>query len=346
MSPPAVLHVLPHPGGGGETYLRQLETIPGFHFERLPLTERGRAVEVPAGLRRLRRAIPRHDLVHVHGDSAALASLPLIGKRPTLITLHGSHLLRRASDPMGAAVRAGIRRAFVRADGVIAVSESELEFARGLAGKAVDRVELIRNGVPDPDPVSEEDRLGTRDRLGLGPESVAALFVGELSERKQPVQFAQAVRTARRESPELVGLLAGDGPLRRTLEPLQDDGLRLLGERDDIERLLAAADLFVLPSLWEGLPYALLEAMAAGRATLVSDGPGNPDAVGETGLVFPTGDVASMATSLSRLAGDSELRGSLGRAALERVRERFTLSGMTEATARAYERALNRGADR
>ncbi len=113
-----------------------------------------------------------------------------------------------------------------------------------------------------------------------------------------------------------------------------------------MQRLLGAADLFVLPSLWEGLPYSTLEAMALGKAALVSDGPGNPDALGEAGLVFPVGDVAAMADGLGRLAGDEHLRASLGKAAASRARERFSLSAMTEATARVYERALAARADR
>jgi glycosyltransferase involved in cell wall biosynthesis len=338
MSAPRILHVLPHAGGGGETYVRHLEAIEGFRFDRLALTRRGRPHETPAGLIRLARAVSDYELLHVHGDSTALVCLPVIGRRPTVITLHGSHLLRRSRGVRGAAVRAGLRMAFRRSSAVIAVSEAELRDARELSPSAA-RIELVHNGVPEPPAVSESERRAARDELGLGPDALAAVFVGELAERKQPVQFAQAVQRARATHPEIVGLLAGDGPLGPALQPMAGEGVRLPGHRD-VGELLAAADVFVLPSLWEGLAYAVLEAMALGVPVIVSDGPGNPDAVGDAGLVFPAGDVAALAEALERIAGDARLRESLGRAAAARARERFTLAGMLEGTARIYDEVL------
>jgi glycosyltransferase involved in cell wall biosynthesis len=346
MSTPRVLHVLPHPGGGAETYIEHLDGMPGFRFERLSLTERGRPTELPGGLVRLRRAAESCDLLHVHGDAAALVSWPATGGRPTVITLHGSHLLRRTSGFRGPVVRAGVRRAFARAKAVIAVSESELDYARALAPGAADRFELIRNGVSAPRPAGEDERRASRTALGFPPGSIVALFVGELSERKQPVQFAEAIERARSSDPEIVGMIAGEGPLRARLERLRGEGLWLLGQRGDVGELLAASDVFVLPSLREGLSYALLEAMSLGRAVLVSDCPGNLDAVGDAGLVFPAGDVGGMAGALTRLAANPELRASLAKRAAERARTRFSVSEMRDATARAYRRAISQGTDR
>ena len=318
--------------------------MPGFEFDRVELTRRRNPLELPAGLARVIRAARRHDLVHIHGDAAALACLPAIGRLPTVITLHGSHLLRRNTGIRGHLARAGSRRAFARAAAVIAVSESELAFARSIAPAAAERVTLVHNGVPDAPSVTEAERHATREALGVEADAYLALFVGELSERKQPVQFAEAISRARLGQPRIVGVVVGDGPLRERLEPLAGDGLNLLGERRDVTALLAAADAFALPSLWEGLSYAVLEAMSLGRAVVVSDGPGNPDAVGDAGLVFPAGDVDALASALGRLAGEPELGHSLGEAAAARVRERFSLSRMIEATAEVYERALWRRA--
>ena len=292
------------------------------------------------GVGRLLRSAREHDLVHIHGDAAALACRPAIGLRPTLITLHGSHLLRRSTGLRGRLARAGARSSFRHAAGVICVSESELAFARDIAPRAAERMVLVHNGVPDPGPLGDADQPAAREVLGAEADSVVALFVGELSERKQPVQFALAVERARVENPAVVGAIVGDGLLRPRLETMSIPGTRLLGSRDDVRGLIAAADVFVLPSLWEGLSYALLEAMSLGRATLVSDGPGNPDAVGDAGLVFPASDVGAMTASLLRLTEDAELRRSLGKAAARRARERFSLEQMTDATALVYERAL------
>jgi glycosyltransferase involved in cell wall biosynthesis len=342
MGAPRILHVIPHPGGGGETYIDQLETMGRrFEFDRLALTAHGHPHETPLGLLRVWRAIRGYDLMHVHGDSASLVCRPLLGRIPSVITLNGVHLARRSRGARGRMVRGGLRRALQRADTVIAVSEAELALAGELAALA--RVEMIHNGVPERSEPSDGDRRATRERLGLEPTAVVALFAGELTERKQPVQFAQAVATARASRPEIVGLVLGDGPLRGRLEAMEGDGISLLGHRSDFIELVGAADVVVLPSLWEGLAYAALEGMALGRAMLVSDGAGNPDAVGDAGLVFRTGDIEGMAASLVRLAGDPALRHSLGRSAAARARERFSVRRMAEATARVYERALGRG---
>jgi glycosyltransferase involved in cell wall biosynthesis len=340
MSPPPILHVLPHPGGGGERYASLLEDMPGLSFERFALTERPRPVAALRGVARLRREIGSYDLIHVHGDAAALVCLPLIGRRPTVITLHGAHLLRRAGGVRGPAVRGGLRMAFRRAAAVIAVSESEHRTARELVGDAAN-LRLVLNGIPEQEPVGAGERRSARGALGLGPEAIAVLFVGELAERKQPLQLAEAVRRARDADPRIVALLAGDGPLAPALEALAGDGVRPLGARGDVGALLAAADIFVLPSLWEGLPYAVLEAMAAGVPVVASDGPGNPDAVGQAGVLFPAGDTDAMSAALKRLADDPALRDSLARAGAARARERFGLSRMLEQTAAIYEEALS-----
>src|SRR6185437_7787989 len=108
-------------------------------------------------------------------------------------------------------------------------------------------------------------------------------------ERKDPITAARAAAKVREP---LVFLIAGEGPLRPTLARFaeQHREVRLLGHRSDVDRLLAAADVFVLSSWREGFSYALLEAMSAGVVPVVSDAPGNPEAVGEAGVVFRRGD--------------------------------------------------------
>src|SRR5262249_3066783 len=118
MAAPRILHVVPHPGGGGETYIRELEALDGFRFDQLALTENRHPYEPPRGLARLRRAIPEHDLLHVHGDSASLVSLPVLGRLPAVITLNGIHLARRMRGARGWAVRRELRRALERVTAV------------------------------------------------------------------------------------------------------------------------------------------------------------------------------------------------------------------------------------
>jgi glycosyltransferase involved in cell wall biosynthesis len=116
--------------------------------------------------------------------------------------------------------------------------------------------------------------------------------------------------------------VAGDGPLA---DRVRGEGVRALGFREDTARLLAASDLFVLPSAREGLSLALLEAMGHGLPCVVSDDPGNREAVGDAGVVHPVGDAPALAEALAALAADPDKRARLGAAARARVQERFTL---------------------
>jgi glycosyltransferase involved in cell wall biosynthesis len=144
------------------------------------------------------------------------------------------------------------------------------------------------------------------------------------------------------EGARLVLLLAGDGPLRPELEQLANgsDAVRVLGFHKDVRRLLAAADVFVLSSWREGLSFAVLEAMSLALPPLVSDAPGNVEAVGDAGVVFPRGDEQSLADTLRTLAGDSSMRRDLGDRARERVLREFRSDVMVEQTRALYERVL------
>ena len=340
MSAAQILHVVPHPGGGGETYIRYLESMGDVRFESLPLTEYGSPHETPAGLVRLARAMGGYDVVHIHGDSSALVSLPVIGRRPTVITLNGVHLARRTRGVRGRAVRAGLRRAFERSDGVIAVSEAEppsrARWRPGPPTGSSSSTTACPSATSRPMPIGRRPR-GPRDRARRGG--------GDVRRRAHRPEAAAAVRG---------GGQCGAGRAPGDRRPRARRGAAAAPARSRCSRTGSACSVTELtspscwarptssfPSLWEGMAYAVLEPMALGRALLVSDGPGNPDAVGDAGLVFPAGDVPGMAAALGRLAAD-HLRASLGEAARRRARERFSVAGMARATKAVYERALGR----
>ena len=342
MSEPTVLHVMPHPGAGGERYVEMLEAMDGFRFERVALTEHRGKLEVLPGLIRARRAARRADLVHVHGDSAAIACLRIIRRQPAVITFNGLHLWRRARGIPGRLVTFDLRRAIAAARASICVSEAELRDAADLAGPSLrDRLVRVDNGLPDPGPGDPAVRAATRGELGLDEGDLAVLFIGQLERRKGVLDLLDALERAGAKRPSLRGLIVGDGPLAETVAARVDgERVRALGHRGDVGALLDACDVFTLPSEREGISLALLEAMARERAVVVSDGPGNPDAVGDTGAIVPYGDVQALARALERLAGDPELREELGRAARRRILAAFTAERMVEETRRVYESAL------
>ena len=278
------------------------------------------------------------DLVHLHGDMTAILSRQLVGPKPSVITTHGLHFVRRAEGRVGERARRALAGAAERAGAVLCTSQAELDDLRAIAGDGASLL-LAPNGVSLAPAVGEEERRAKREELGLGPGEVTALFAGELSERKDPLAAARAAAGA-----GIVLLVAGEGPLRSALAVLEGPAVRLLGFRDDLPALLGAADLFVLPSSREGLSLALLEAMAAGLPPVVADGPGNPEAVGEAGLVVPAGDEAALTAALARLAGDGEERARLGEAARDRVGRHFTPEAMLARAREAYAAELGRTA--
>jgi glycosyltransferase involved in cell wall biosynthesis len=141
--------------------------------------------------------------------------------------------------------------------------------------------------------------------------------------------------------------VAGEGPEREALERLisergLDQRFRLLGWRDDVPALLAAADVFALPSRNEAFPVSLLEALAAGTPVVASrvGGVGELITDRETGLLFAVDDVDALAAAISSLIADPALRGRLASAGMAAVRDRFGVAPMVDATVAEYERLL------
>ena len=342
---PTVLHVLPHPGGGAETYIDLLEGLPGYRHERVALsTTRSRLWGVPstiAGRRRVGRLARDADLVHLHGDMAAMIAAPAVRGRPLVITTHGLHRLRRSQGVAASLVRHRLGAAVEASARTICIVEAEREdLAAVLPGELQSRLVVVPNGVASSEPADPEQRARARRALGLDDGEVAALFVGQLEERKDPLGAIAAVEAARAGGADIVLLLAGGGPLEDEVHAKRGPGVRPLGHRGDMEDLYIAADIFLMPSRREGMSFALLEAMAHGLAPVVSDGPGHEETVGSAGVLFPAGDRGAMADGLTALAVDPEARTQLGAAARERIRAELSLERFLAGTGDQYEAAL------
>jgi glycosyltransferase involved in cell wall biosynthesis len=340
-----VLHVLPHAGAGAQTYIDVLAALDGFRFGIFELSASRSRVGAATSIARRRpallRAARRADLIHVHGEVASLSTLALLARHRSVVTLHGLHLVRRL--PAGVPVRlgqAGLGAIVAAADATICVSQAERDELSWLPSRLRTKLAVVRNGLSPPAPADPGLRERVRASLGLDQSAVAVLYLGQLEARKDPLTALRAVQRARLADPRIVLLIAGTGPCAETLQSLAGDEARLLGQRSDVAELLAAADVFVMPSRREGLSYAVLEAMGHGVATVVSDGPGNPEAVGDAGLVFPAGDADRLASLLSGLASDDARRAALAEAGHRRIATELTGARMLRETRAVYETAL------
>lgn len=345
MASVSVVHVLPHAGGGAETYIDLLEEIDGFSHVRVALS-RGRtpavgAASIPARYPLVVARVLAADLVHVHGDAAAALALPLLRRRPAVWTTHGLHLVRRASGPALAATQAALRRAIATTARTICTSQAECDELLALAGTGgAQKLVVVRNGIDLSPPAPAEEREAARAALGLDPGQLVVLFLGELEQRKRPLDAIAAAERAHAAGLPVVLLVAGDGPQAAEVRARAGAAVRPLGHRRDVARLLAVADVLAMPSEREGLSFAVLEAMGAGLALVVSDGPGNPEAVGDAGLVHPVGDVDALAAILAELARDRSQLARLASAGRARVQNTLTAEALREGVTGAYREAL------
>jgi glycosyltransferase involved in cell wall biosynthesis len=150
---------------------------------------------------------------------------------------------------------------------------------------------------------------------------------------KDHATLVDAVAELRRSGVVTTLVIAGDGPERGALEmraAAAGVDLRLLGYRSDVERVLGALDVFVLPSVSEGLSNTILEAMAAARPVVATRVGGAEEMIddGRTGVLVPPSDPGAMAAALRRLLGAGDVGAAMGAAARRRVEAEFTLAGM------------------
>lgn len=224
---------------------------------------------------------------------------------------------------------------------IIGNSPSVVDHLRRRAGIPGDRLRLVRGGI-DPGPYESAAPI-RRESLSMAGDARLVLWVGRLDPVKGLRELIQAFRVvADRDHVHL--LLAGEGAMRSTLErdirahDLQDR-VHLLGERHDIPALLKASDVFVFPSRTEGLPNALLEAMAASCPIVTTDVPGCRDLIvhERTGLILPYGDTPALAQAILRLFDDAELARRLGFEAHAVVTQSWHQNAMWDAYATLYE---------
>ena len=295
---------------------------------------------------------------HLLGSLDFLALAARNGHTPAVLwTVHNARLDLRADQvPPGqrrllGAKRAGYRTAYRLggrlADGFIAVSDDVARAVTQAYRPPRGRLFTIPNGVDVERFGGDEGRARARGDLGLPPHARVIIVVAKLFAQKGHAVLLEALMSADLQPDDAV-LFVGEGPERQHLQRLaQQRGLssvRILGNRADVPQLLAASDIFVLPSLWEGLPMALLEGMASGLPVIATEVAGSRQVVtpGQSGILVPPGDPVSLAGAITRLLTSDAERMRLGRAARERVEAEFSAARQAARHAEAYEMALAR----
>lgn len=279
----------------------------------------------------------RPQIVHVNSAKAAalgriaawLAGVPI-----RIYTVHGWAF--SAHEGWSAAVYLWVER-LLRPLTTVTVCVAESERRAGQQARTCEEATtvVIRNGVELPEREDPKPRGGP----------CRIVTVGRLQAPKDTLTFVRAL-AALKERP-LEAVIVGEGPDRPALESeIRRLGLasavELAGARDDVAKILAASDLFVLSSRSEGLPLSILEAMAAALPVIASSVGGIPEIVveGETGFLVPPGDPQSLAGAIESLLDDSDLRRRLGAAGRDRVAQRFDLVSARQAHLDLYSALL------
>ncbi|WP_432837273.1 glycosyltransferase family 4 protein [Dactylosporangium sp. CA-092794] len=281
-------------------------------------------VEIPASpqpgdvlaVRALRRSVRGADVIHAHSLRAGLvAALARPAGTPLVVTWHNLVLATGLRATLYQPLERRVARA---ADVTLAVSTDLADRARELGARDV---RLAKVPAPAPRPVAR-GRDQVREDLGAEPDQPLVLAVGRLHPQKGFETLVSAAARWRDRKPEPFVAIAGSGPSYMSLAQrisVEDAPVHLLGYRDDVPDLLAAADLVVATSVWEGQPLFIQETLAAGRPLVSTAVGGVPEVVGPAARLVEPHDVDAVDTAVQALLDDPDARAELSRLGLARA---------------------------
>ena len=340
------VHVLYSTGRADRFFLERVERLAGVRCAPLPMRTSihpGDFFAVRA-VRRYLDAFGPFDVVHGHSSKGgALARLAAVGKSPAAFyTLHGLIMMDPGLARWKRLFYLAIELALsLRTARVIAVAPEEEREAVAL-GLGKSRVVRVPNGVG---PANLAPRAEARRAMGIPDGDFVVGFVGRLVSQKAPDVLVRAMKHVAAAAPNARLAMVGAGPLAESLRTLAgqegvSDRVLWLGERD-VSTVLAAFDVFAMSSCKEGLPYVVLEAMAAGLPVVATATAGVESLVqtGRNGTVVPCGDVDAFARAIVALANDPDAVARYGQASLEHV-GKFTIDAMVERTLGEYLKVL------
>ncbi len=298
--------------------------------------------------RQLKQLLQRehYDIIHCHTPMGGVAArLAGAAARKTgtkvIYTAHGFHFFRGA-PVLNWLVYYPIERSMARkTDLLITINGEDYRRASGFRVGWVEQVNGVGLDLGKFQPMEDRERAAVRAELGLQPEDTFVISVGQLVKGKNHQTSLRAL--ALLDDPHIHLVIPGDGPLGQELTELArelgvEKQLHLLGFRRDVYRLCGAADLFLFPSLREGLPVAVMEAMACGLPIVASTTRGIVDLLGDGkgGILLDAQDAAGIADAMKTILQDPRLRAQMGANNLEAV-QKYSTEAVVEQMARLYE---------
>lgn len=347
----------------------EAQALPGLTVKRSSYLERPiNPLKDSLALIELYRFIKENkiDIVHTHSSKAGIIgrlAARFAGVRHILHTVHGWSF----NDYQPRLLRALFiwleKFTAEFTDRLITVSRHDKQKGLRLGIGSENKYVLIRYGIDCAD-FYAQGAADIRKELGIGPDDFVIGTVSCLKPQKAPENFIRlagivnrslrdsgaASPGCRRRNGQVKFIIVGDGALRGKVERLisrldLESRVILTGWRRDVPRILSAVDIFVLTSLWEGLPVSVLEAMRSCRPVIASDTGGVTEVVldGETGFITPAGDTKYMSERVLSLLGDEGMRREFGRRAGASLGPEFTLEFMVEDTQRIYRSFIPEG---
>lgn len=284
------------------------------------------------------------DIIHAHGTRAnsnvfwAARSLRI----PLIYTIHGWSF-HDDQKPIVKKIRIWGEKFLVsRTDLNISVSESNKRTGQKYISSFTAAV--VNNGIDQGKFNPANHFADIRKELSIDRDAVLLLFIARFTAHKQPLTLIRAFAAALKKMPGLKLLMVGDGDEKKAALMLAkelsvEENIIFLPFREDVPDILHAADIFILPSLWEGLPIGLLEAMSMGKAVIATNVDGTCEIVRhqQNGFLIEPGDLENeLAAAIQLLAADPGLRKKFGAHATETVSSHFNVAHMTRQIENIY----------
>lgn len=356
--------------GGGESHLLSLvENLDKEVFEPIvlsftdgPMIDRLKGMNIPVHIiptlkpfdftkwKQVKQLLKKEniELVHAHGTRAnsnvlwAARSLGI----PVIYTVHGWSF-HPDQNPLVRNIRImGEKYLTTKTDLNISVSSSNQQSGKQYIPSFNSIV--INNGIDLKKFNPGQPAKNIRAELNIPADKILVLFIARFTSHKQPLALIEAFAKAQQQNPDLFLLMVGDGDQKEEAIQLianlkMQDHIRLESFRQDVPDVLSAADIFVLPSLWEGLPIGLLEALAMGKAVIASNVDGTSEIIkdGKNGILVETSSLVSNLTKeLVQLSKDKMKREGFSKEAIATITERYNAENMTREIERVYKKLL------